>query len=566
MAGPTTERDQSVVPAPVAPPAADRRRPMVGWFDPGPLISTGLDVIVSTMFGRHSDYRLLEALATPDQEDDFDFAVDEHGRPRHDIWIDYVADTGDGWNSTYSVAYWLTRASLEARDEHGVPVSTPPGRLLIFGGDQVYPSANRRDYQDRLVRPFETARNFSLPPEPDVFALPGNHDWYDSLVSFTRLFCSRRWFQGWRTRQRRSYFAIRLPGRWWLIGTDFQLGSDIDALQVEYFKRVAATMREGDRIILCCAEPHWVFVEAYHDLDPEVNDNNLRYLERVFERAGARTWVHLAGDLHHYRRHAHADGTQKITAGGGGAFLHPTHAPKVDHLPGEFTLRTTFPSQSISRRLTWRNVLFPIINPKFGWVTASIYALAGWWWVAGRLGLVFGPTLIVLGFVLFTDTHSKWYRRLGGTAHGLAHLAAAYLLFEGGVVLGRQLASAWPVVDGRPFIEALITGVVLFGGGWVVGSLIMGLYLLVSLNLFGRHANEAFSALRIEDYKHFLRLHIGPDGRLRIFPIGIDRVARRWRPVRNAAATDAQLEPDDPRASTPASIEPAIVVPPLPPT
>ena len=37
--------------------------PMVGWFDPGPLFATGFNVLVSTLFGRHSDYRLLEALA-----------------------------------------------------------------------------------------------------------------------------------------------------------------------------------------------------------------------------------------------------------------------------------------------------------------------------------------------------------------------------------------------------------------------------------------------------------------------------------------------------------------------
>ena len=37
---------------------------MVGWFDPRPLFTTALDVIVSTLFGRHSDYRLLEALVT----------------------------------------------------------------------------------------------------------------------------------------------------------------------------------------------------------------------------------------------------------------------------------------------------------------------------------------------------------------------------------------------------------------------------------------------------------------------------------------------------------------------
>ena len=42
----------------------------------------------------------------------------------------------------------------------------------------------------------------------------------------------------------------------------------------------------------------------------------------------------------------------------------------------------------------------------------------------------------------------------------------------------------------------------------------MGLYLLVSVNVFGRHSEEAFSGLRIEDYKHFLRMHVGRTGAL----------------------------------------------------
>jgi len=533
---------------------------MVGWFDPGPLVTTAFDVLVSTLFGRHSDYRLLEALASADQEEFFDYTTDEEGVPRGDIWIDYVADTGDGWNSTYAVAYWITRPVLTAHDETGRPVTTLPGRLLVFGGDQVYPTANRRDYQDRLVRPFETARNYSRAPEPDVYALPGNHDWYDSLVSFTRLFCSQRWFQGWRTRQRRSYFALKLPGRWWLIATDFQLGSDIDALQVAYFKRVAASMQPGDRIVLCSAEPHWVLSGTYQAMDPDVNENNLRYLEEVFARAGARTMVHLAGDLHHYRRHAHADGTQKITAGGGGAFLHPTHGADVTELTGGFRLQRAFPDETRSRRLAWRNLWFPFINPRFGWVPASVYTLAAWWWQTGGLGRVLGPALVVLGFVLFTDTHSRWYRRVAGSLHGAVHLLAAYGLGTLGVRAAAALAETVPFAGRWPSVQALVVGATLFGGGWVVGSALMGLYLLISLNGFGRHSNEAFSALRIEDYKHFLRLHIGADGALRIFPIGITRVPRRWRPVPGAGPEDAQLEPDDPGATPPSSIEPAIAI------
>ncbi len=545
----------------VAPlPSESERRPMVGWFDPGPLVTTALDVIVSTLFGRHSDYRLLEALATVDQQPFFDYTVDEMGAKRSDIWIDYVADTGDGWNSTYAIAYWITRPSLSGVDEDGRTVDTRPGRLLVLGGDQVYPSASRREYHDRLVRPFETARNYSLPPEPDVFALPGNHDWYDSLVSFTRLFCSQRWFQGWRTRQERSYFALHLPGRWWLIATDCQLGSDIDALQVAYFKRVASAMHEGDRIILCSAEPHWVYSETYQDLDPEINENNLRYLERVFARSGAVTRVHLAGDLHHYRRHAHADGTQKITAGGGGAFLHPTHGADVSTLAGGFTLRKAFPAEAVSRRLAWRNVLFPIVNPRFGWVTGSVYALIGWWWQLGGLGRLLGPLLIISGFILFTDTHSPWYRRVAGSLHGAAHLVAAYALGVLGVAMAILLAVEVPAAADVSLLPTAIVGGVLFGGGWVVGSFLMGLYLLFSLNVFGRHSNEAFSALRIEDFKHFVRLHINAEGVLRIFPFGIERVPRRWMPVAGARPDEAQLEPDDPRSTPPGSIEPAILM------
>jgi hypothetical protein len=72
-------------------------------------------------------------------------------------------------------------------------------------------------------------------------------------------------------------------------------------------------------------------------------------------------------------------------------------------------------------------------------------------------------------------------------------------------------------------------GAMVFGSGWLAGSFLMGAYLLISLNVFGRHAEEAFSALKIQDYKSFLRLHIAEDGTLTIYPIKIERTARRFR-------------------------------------
>ena len=85
--------------------------------------------------------------------------------------------------------------------------------------------------------------------------------------------------------------------------------------------------------------------------------------------------------------------------------------------------------------------------------------------------------LIILGFILFTDTHSRWYRRIGGTLHGALHLAAAYGLGVLGETLALRLAQQWPVFTEWPLLQTLIVGLVLFGGGWVVGSFLMGLYL-----------------------------------------------------------------------------------------
>src|SRR6266516_2843004 len=50
-------------------------------------------------------------------------------------------------------------------------------------------------------------------------------------------------------------------------GTDVQLDSDIDRPQVQYFEWVAAQMAEGDRVILCNAEPHWIYAGIYGTRD-----------------------------------------------------------------------------------------------------------------------------------------------------------------------------------------------------------------------------------------------------------------------------------------------------------
>ena len=85
-------------------------------------------------------------------------------------------------------------------------------------------------------------------------------------------------------------------------------------------------------------------------------------------------------------------------------------------------------------------------------------------------------------------------------------------------------------------------------GGYLVGPTIMGTYLYVSMNWFRRHAGE-LSALRCEDHKSWVRMHVGPTGALRIYALGIDRVARRWKESTPTADAPSLLVPADEKAT-----------------
>ena len=164
---------------------------------------------------------------------------------------------------------------------------------------------------------------------------------------------------------------------------------------------------------------------------------------------------------------------------------------------------------------------------------------------------------IAAAFLAFTDTHSRLYRLLGGLSHCAAHLAAVFFLGWG----ARDIATRWLGLDGP--LRAGVAGLATFAGGWVVGSFIVGLYLLISVNVFGRHSEEAFSGLRVQDYKHFLRLHVGADGVLTIWPIKIERVPRQWRDRRDGDPTQSRVVPADaadPRADR-AADSPGLISP-----
>jgi hypothetical protein len=513
---------------------------MVSWFDPVQLIGTGVRVGVSAVFGSYSDKREIQAALAPAAKPRSEHADAE------ELWFDYVADLGDGFEPTYTVAHFLAQPSLPLeRDDRRW--DTKRGRLLVMGGDQVYPTATRTEYENRLVGPYRAALPFVDPNPPRVYAIPSNHDWYDGLTNFIRIFCREQWIGGWESVQERSYFALQLPHRWWLWAIDIQFDTYIDEPQLAYFRHARKLLTEGDRLILATGKPSWT---DSMKPKPEPSYANLAYFEdELLKGTKARLAVVVSGDKHHYARYEDSTGKRhRITSGGGGAYLFPTHhlAPAIELEEGRketkrtvaYTLRAQYPPDRVSRRLRWAAPLrLPVRNPYLLVLIGALYflvalvlqapirrAAGGGDWLDAIFGArtLFAAMVLIPLFVLFAGGHGLLTRLALGVPHALAHLA-----------LVLAAVGAWALAwDRYGIVVAALAALV----ATPLGGALVGLYLAVADWLYGlsperltgldRHANEAFSCQGIEDWKSFLRFHVGRDGRLTIYPVGIERAAR----------------------------------------
>lgn len=416
---------------------------MTRWYDPALLVQTGIRVAISTVFGQFADRREAMAAANAIEPQPFSSSFIYEDRRGEGFWLDYLADTGDGWDPTYAMAQLLTQPQVELPCEKR---ALPRGRVQILGGDQVYPTASKEAYENRFLYPFDEAferlDESARAEMPDLYALPGNHDWYDGLAAFFGLFCRRRiavrgsigidrpgrLVAGRKTNQTRSYFAIKLPHNWWLWGTDSQLEGYIDQPQIEYFQYVASHwMEPGSKVILCVGQPSWAYVDTNY---PKRAFGTFSYLERLAglarmppgrkdrtegwpeesEPMGHRLKLVLTGDSHHYSRYREGD-RHYVTCGGGGAFLHPTHQlddkeftwdypPPGEPAPGgkgeyprrfsiadrEFTgiaqepalEKAIYPDAATSRSLTRRNIGFAMNNMGMTAVFTVAYLLYNW--------------------------------------------------------------------------------------------------------------------------------------------------------------------------------------------
>ncbi|HJR32961.1 MAG TPA: preprotein translocase subunit YajC, partial [Pseudomonas sp.] len=119
---------------------------MVNWLGPFQLMRTGMQSAAATTMGAFADPRDVLAMLNPrDSNPPIQLAADG------DVWIDYLADTGDGWDSTYSMALCVSQ------DVKLPELTLPRGDVLLLGGDQVYPTPAQSGYRTRFLDPFRAA-------------------------------------------------------------------------------------------------------------------------------------------------------------------------------------------------------------------------------------------------------------------------------------------------------------------------------------------------------------------------------------------------------------------------
>ncbi|CAI5732946.1 unnamed protein product [Peronospora farinosa] len=314
---------------------------MVPWYSML-LFDTVFELLISlkVFLGRFDMRTMQRALHPNDKDYSFD-----HLAEKDEVWLDFMADCGDGFNSSYQIARLLAQPQLEVDCEvpdseqvnaedasdhkNGKAVKMkmikrvfPRGDALVIGGDLAYPHPDSQTYETRLFRCFEYAMKPPSSYHPSAistqkkipnglsslrdyegvsaFAIPGNHDWFDGLNTFTRYICQRDWLGGWLLPQKTSYFSIKLPHGWWLFGVDLALENDIDTDQFGYFERVVQSqMGSNDAVIVLTHEPRWL-LNVYENKSNV--DVKLSYLiEHILK---GRVAVRLAGDIHNYMRHS----------------------------------------------------------------------------------------------------------------------------------------------------------------------------------------------------------------------------------------------------------------------
>jgi hypothetical protein len=257
-----------------------------------------------------------------------------------------MGDTGEGDESQYAVVPPLLRQA--------------DGTAFLFiCSDVIYPAGGIDEYKERFFRPYRAYRS-------PVYAVPGNHDWYDDCTGFMYWFCGadgpanrRRGRRSpkaflrdllWRrpprarrgcaaeARSMRSsasqsglqpgpYLAID-AGSVRLVGIDTGITGELDHDQGEWLRRVSRNSTKPK--ILLTGKP--IYVDGEHHPGKIEGGGTV---DQIVTAPEHNYIAAIGGDIHNYQRYPVrlSDGRtlMYIVSGGGGAFMHETHTiPNLD--------------------------------------------------------------------------------------------------------------------------------------------------------------------------------------------------------------------------------------------
>ena len=498
------------------------------------------------------------------------------------LWIDFVADTGDDRDVSLGVGRMIFSSYTVAESPSAVETrELPRGDVLLFGGDTAYPVATADEIFKRVIQPWsEALREAGDDTKARVLlGIPGNHDWYDGLDGFARMF--RRVPESEepmrlpsepppskqaRRRERRGARTVGLAARQLHldeVGGLFKLIADAIKSVRAFVKGVGVKRRH--RLTLSGYEAvqeatYWALPIApgldmwgvdrqlgkldyrqrgyFHKRRRALDDDarlvfiapdpavafGERYDPGARMLAGCRLSLeldrilYLCGDMHHYERRR-VGPSLHVIAGGGGAFLHGTRISPSRSGPAE----CAYPNAAMTRQLVAQVPLKLMM---------------------GRAGLLVHMGLAVLASIeLGADLRS--HSALVGTAilvsigvsaglygiagHHRAHprrVAAITIPFGAAIgflpmALKLMLPRVVPTFAGD-------TGVMLVYA--MAGSFLFGLFLAV-VAITGLEHQQAFAVLGHPGFKHFVRMCISPGGTIEAWVIGKDDVLVESKPV-----------------------------------
>ena len=458
-----------------------------------------------------------------------------------DLWLDFVADTGDDVAVSRAVAR-LIFADYELPDpdaEHEILLA-PRGEILLFGGDTAYPVATAQEITNRVIVPFNQVLE-TLPTGPPrvLLGIPGNHDWYDGLDGFARMFrrnaddedgvarpsvvgISQRMIEryaewakefvrggkiekpkalalnGYQPVQSASYFALPLTSRLHLFAVDRQL-RNLDKRQVGFFETWRT--RHSD------VTP-WVMLPDPLFAFGKPSRTGTAMIEALGLDLETKPSFLLSGDVHHYEHLQHGAALH-LTAGGGGAFLHPAPLARRARLAPE----AEWPTPAQSRALLWQ-VPWKVMRGSSGFLPHIVLAVL--FMPAMDIGVIqFEKVGFILSApILITVLTTIIYSLIGGVRKGGAvvfGLALGAGLATALIPVFASIAITWLAESAHVSVSVWVIAALTFLVAVFYGAFVFGAFLAV-LTFLGLEETQAFTALDHPGFKHFLRLRVRQDG------------------------------------------------------